>query len=145
MIDSKDGVATYWGAKNEKAWTIHWAKGATAMPSHAGNQMQAGRMEDVDGQIFKNETVACTFRAKHGIADKSTHILVLTDNVQVVAQNPKATLFCDELTYDGNRKFFKAHGHVRILGTMGTVGTLEEVWATPHLDKVASPDMFDQP
>jgi len=110
-----------------------------------GNLSKEGVMNEVNGQIFKEEVVACTFSAKHGSMNSQSNILILTDNVHINAQDPKGTLTCDTLTYDGKKKFFKAHGHVQIAGTMGTMGPFDDVWATPHLDKVASPDRFDQP
>jgi len=93
----------------------------------------------------KPKTPICDFKSDHGYADDVLKILTLTDHVRVSGREQKGVLECDKLVYYGNQKFFKATGHVRVLGTMNTVGTLEEVWATPDLKKIATPDMFNQP
>ena len=100
-------------------------------------------MKGVTGEIYNDKGVACKFKSDRGAANNLTKTLTLIDRVQVDSGDPKATLQCDRLIYDGNRKFLKAQGHVMATGTMRTVGTIDEVWATPDLKKIATPDMFD--
>ncbi len=114
------------------------------MPKSGEKPGATGSFKGVSGQIYKTSPV-CDFSSGSGYADDIAKILTLTNNVQIVGLKQKTTLTCDKLVYYGNQKFFKAQGHVRILGTMNMVGTLEEVWATPDLKKIASPDMFNQP
>lgn len=104
-----------------------------------------GKMKGVWGEIYKAKHVACTFKSDQGDASQATQILTLNDHVVVVAKDPIATLTCDRLVYYGAQKFFKAIGHVQIVGTTSSVGTIDELWATPDLKKFATPDMFKQP
>lgn len=102
-------------------------------------------LQTVHGEIFKNERVVSTYKADTGSADKKSQILTLTGGVQVVSNDPKMTLTCDQLTYDSQRKLMKAKGHVAVTGELSTVGTLDELWSTSDFSKIASPELFDKP
>ena len=100
--------------------------------------------EIVTGEIFKDNKVSCTFSAVNGEGDRDSEILTLTNRVRVVSKAPACTVTCDKLIYYGDKKFFKAIGNVHVLGTMGSVGTIDEVWATADFQRIATPDMFNQ-
>jgi len=145
VIGSKGGDATSKDKKNEKFWTIFWQTGEVTISSSGGGRLQTGLLHGVRGEIYKKNSVVCRYKADNGTADDATRILVLTDHVQIDSVSPHLTLTCDKVVYEGNKKFFKATGHVQVLGTMGTMGTLDEVWATSDLTKIASPSLFNQP
>ncbi|AIE85588.1 LPS export ABC transporter periplasmic protein LptC [Fimbriimonas ginsengisoli] len=132
--------------EREPAWYVKWVNAKVQMTS---NGPVGGRMEGVSGNFFKDGKKSTTFQAQSGLADKANNILNLAGQVQVVAPNPKpgatkprAVLTCDRLVYDATTKRFKALGHVQVVGEVGTIGTLSELWATEELDQVATPDMF---
>ncbi len=147
FVQTNTGEATYKGKDNEKLWTIHWEQGSFSMPKPGNKKESSGSMIGVFGDIFREGKVTCKFKANKGSAFESstTKRLTLTDHVRLDAQNPAVTLLCDELVYDGIKKFYKAKGHVQILGTVGSKGTLEEVWANADLTKLASPELYDKP
>ena len=60
----------------------------------------------------------------------------------IESHDPNLTLKCEKLDYSGNEKILRAHKKVQVLGTIETVGTIEEIWATPDLKTIATPDMF---
>lgn len=144
LIDVTAGDATTIGKNNERIWRVYWTTARVSVPGGA-QQINTGSMNGVHGQIFRKDSVVCSFKSDHGWADNTDKVLTLTDHVRIESQKPPILLLCDKVVYDGNRKFFRAVGHVHVLGTMGTVGTLDELWATPDLNRIASPGLFKQP
>lgn len=149
-VETNSGSTTQFSADptRERQWDVAWEK---AEVDFAKKGPSAGTMQGVSGKIYQKNAVASTFRAQSGLADKAKQTLMLVDDVHVYSPDPKdpskndGELMCDRLVYDAAKKIVKAQGHVRFVGTVGTIGTLSEVWATPKLDKVATPDLFDTP
>ncbi len=139
------GDATCRGNRNEKVWLVHWSKAKILVPSDSGTKLKTGAMVGVHGEIFKKNNVACRFRSDDGDADNTQKILVLRHHVRIESPQPVVTLLADRVVYDGVRKLFKAKGHVQVQGTMGTVGTLDEMWANQDLTRIGSPGLFKQP
>ena len=136
-IITKTGEATYRGTKNEKLWTVFWDKGDFT-GSGQGSTSTTAEMSDVHGQIFQDPKVASTFKSRHGSANSGTKTLVLTDHVVMESHDPDFVVTCDKVVYDGKRKVLNATGHVQVLGTFATVGTIDELWATPDFSQFAT-------
>jgi lipopolysaccharide assembly outer membrane protein LptD (OstA) len=102
-------------------------------------------MLGVTGTIFQAQRPVTTFRADRGEADRTHQMLTLEDHVRVTAIKDGSRLNCDRLVYDARGKFYRATGHVTILGPAGQVGTLSEVLTTPDLAVVATPELFPLP
>jgi len=143
-IETTEGFTTYHGSNGEKLWKVFWNKGEFTGSASGSKIASTADMTGVHGEIYKAEKTASTFKADHGAANDETKILTLTDRVQIDSKDPAFTLTCDRVDYDGKLKIIKAHGHVRVLGTISTVGTLDDLWATPDFTKIASPKLFDQ-
>lgn len=105
----------------------------------------AGVFKGVSGMIFQGTKTASKFRADTGQGDQKSQILTLSDHVVVTSADPEATMQCDRMVYDGKKKLIRAIGNVRVTGTMSTQDAIKELWATPDLKKIATPEMFAQP
>jgi lipopolysaccharide assembly outer membrane protein LptD (OstA) len=145
VIRTHLGEATDRGSKDERLWTIFWVDGDIDLPAKGPQKLDKGTMTNVHGQIYKEPVIASTFKAKHGSADREAQILTLTDQVEMKSNDPDFTVTCDKVIYDAKKKIIKAIGHVHISGTLSTVGTIDELWATPDFKKIASPSLFEQP
>ena len=130
----------YGGNENrEKLWDVNWQ---TAQLTILESNKFVGRMQTVNGSIFQKGKVVCTYEAKEGIADKQQDLLDLRGSVKLVSLGYGEVLTCDEVVYDGTKKIAKAKGHVRAAGKMGSVTGPDELWATPDLKRIATPDLF---
>ncbi len=143
-INITDGSATYLGTKNQKMWLIRWKSGVAMITPSDPKANSMGNLLSVSGEIYQKNKVASTYTADRGQGDKQKQKLTLTDHVHVVASNPAVTIDCDHMTYDGRLKIIRAKGHVHVTGALSTVGTLEEIWTTPDLQLIATPEMFNQ-
>ena len=101
-----------------------------------------GLLHTVDGDIVNAGVVSSTFKGQRARMDRSKELLILEGAVEVHSIDPPATLYCDTVRYEADKKLIKAHGHVRLVGDMGTVSGLDEIWTTPELRQVATPDLF---
>lgn len=146
-INARDFSDEYKGEKNELLWNLKVDVGRFIVPQSGSKRGTTGSGTDVSGEIFDKGKVNCRYKAAHGDAINSpmNRTLTLSGHVEIDAVDPPGRLICDHLVYDGIKRFFKATGHVQVLGTLGTKGTLDEVWATPDLTKIASPQLFNQP
>jgi hypothetical protein len=126
-------------AAREPQWYVEWER-AKVEVAQAG--AQNARMEGVSGFLYKEGSKVVSFKATGGLANKAEDTLMLQGSVIVVSSDPKATLTCDRLIYDAKAKVIRALGHVNVVGQVGTIGTLSELWATRDLSVVATPDMF---
>jgi lipopolysaccharide export system protein LptA len=124
---------------------VFWKKGELAVALKEGEKPKGGHLQTVHGVIFKADKPANTYQSDRGQVDRQANLLKLMDHVRVDSVDPKFTLTCDSLTYEGKRKIMKAKGHVQILGAISSVGTIEELWTNADFSKIASPDQFDQP
>ena len=124
----------------DKLWTVKW-KSATMDFYQAGEDF-SGTLNEVTGSIYDKGKISSTFESARSIADKRKQVLALEGKVTVISQKPPMTLTCDRMTYNAESKIIKALGHVVVDGPSGRITGLEEVWTTPELTVVASPDMF---
>lgn len=133
--------------KHEKAWTVHWVGAKLNLGSSGkdGERNGAGTFQNVTGSVYQNGTEASTFRSDEGYGENKTSHLHLTGHVIVVSTDQHATLFCDRLEWIPETKLIRASGNVRVEGKSGKLGTFSEVLATPKLERIGTPDLFDQP
>lgn len=105
--------------------------------------------------MYKDGSAANTFQADSARAEKDTFLtrpyvkfLTLTGHVRidahvtVDAKERQTTLTCDRLEWYAKEKLMKAFGHVEVSGTLGQLSGLNEVWASPELKTIATPNMF---
>jgi hypothetical protein len=102
----------------------------------------AGRMEGVKGEMYHKGQVSNTFGADYANADRNTRLLTLTGHVQLISKADQIVLTCDKVEWLVKEKIVKATGHVKAVGNFGSVGVADELWATPDLKVIATPDSF---
>jgi len=113
-------------------------------------------MQGVNGKLYTDNKPTSAYRADRARADKTKETLQLLGNVRVVSEEPPGVLTCNAITYDAKRKLIRAQGNVRVViqravgvgnarrvEEVGTIGTLSELWATPDLKVVSTPEMFN--
>jgi hypothetical protein len=129
------------GAQNQvRLWTVKWK--SAQMDFYQTGKNFAGTLNDVTGSIYDNGSTASTFEGVRSRADKAKEVLILEGKVKVISQKPRLTLTCDRMTYSAKDRIVRAHGHVVVRGESGTISGLQDVWATPELDVLGSPEMF---
>lgn len=101
-------------------------------------------METVTGEIYRENVQVNTFSSETGNGAKPNHQLILSGNVKVIGLNPKGTLTCNNLVYDGLAKVLRAKGSVVFDGPTGIVGPVSELWASPDLKEIATPTLFNK-
>ena len=126
----------------ERIWTVRWK---TAEIEYTDPKEYGGWMEGVEGTLYQHGKPVSTFRADRGRANKATETLQLEGNVQVRGTRLGATLRAARLEWDAKREIVRALQGVTIEGEWGTTGPYEELWATPNLDRIATPSQFDKP
>jgi hypothetical protein len=122
--------------KKEHLWTVLW-NSAKLHPDTEQFDMDA-----VNGMIYDHAKTASRFRSDTGFANRKTAELKLRGNVRVVGVQPPITLTCDEVDYDGKIKIAKARGHVHVDGPMGGLTGMQELWTSPDLTRIATPDAY---
>ena len=142
--------------KREKSWYIEWKR--AALDYTEGDPKQGGDMEVVSGTLYKEGNEASVFAADHGHANKETGVLTLMGNAVVRAKstqgliptgkktasnsNSEAVMRCDQVDWDPEAKIVKAKGHVNFVGNGYTFGMVPELWCSPDLTHVATPDLY---
>ena len=139
VIHTTGGNSTQYSPdpKRERQWDVTW-KEATLGVQMSGK----AKMTGVSGQLYREGKAVSDYQGDGGTADRGTQILTLRGNVQVKSLEYDAVLYCDEIRYEGGRSLVRARGHVRIVGKSGDLQTDSELWATPDLKRVGSPDAF---
>lgn len=101
-----------------------------------------GQAKGIEGEFYRASKVTSTFRAEEGRVNRATQTLELFGNVVIHSREPAATLRCDRMRYESDRKVIKASGNVTFKLRSGAVGTLPEAWTNPNLDVIATPSLF---
>lgn len=126
-------------ANRKKRWTIRWKE--SQFETHEEGRV-SGVMKGVTGTIFRNDRPVSDFSADRGIARKENDVLSLEGKVRMISRDPKGELICDRLDWQPDADRIEAKGNVR--GTMSgwRMGVFPELWCTPDLRTVATPDLF---
>lgn len=146
VVNTGPGGATARAADAAHTPTYHIAwKSAKIDLSDRG--LLGGSMEQVTGEMYAKGKPVNSFRADRAKADRKTQILSAEGEVLVFSKEFAAKLACQRLEWDAKKNVVKAMGGVVLTGTngQGAVGPVPELWATPDLHLVATPDMFKQP
>jgi hypothetical protein len=145
VIHTTGGNSTQYSldAKRERQWDVTWKEATLGVEASGASQTSGtAQMTGVSGQLYRDGKAVSTYQGDGGTADRGTQILTLRGNVQVKSLEYDAVLYCDEIRYEGGRSLVRARGHVRIVGKSGDLQTDSELWATPDLKRVGSPDAF---
>jgi hypothetical protein len=152
-INIGPGEGTYRDETPERnpLWKVQWDE-SVVEPKDRGKAV----LSEVRGEFFPEGEPGkakppVPFRGDFARVDQEQEILWLRGNVRVTSGDPKAALTCDSLRYerynqkDPKARVIKATGNVRIVGPMGTIGPVTELWATSDLAVAATPEMFGRP
>jgi hypothetical protein len=142
-VSSGSGKIDYYseGAKRELTYTIHWKEGSTTSLDQKHFFL---KLSGVTGSLYKNGQVSSTFEGDEATANQKDGTLVLDGNVQVHSVNQKtnSTLFCEKMSYADSDRIVKATGSVHLSSDNFTLGDFEELWGSPDLKTVATPEMY---
>jgi hypothetical protein len=127
------------GPERRLLWSVEWERGRV---EYADDQRFGGEMEGLRGAITLEGEESSTFRAAQGIASRERGLLALQGGVELVSKTHELTLTCDEIEWDADAQIVKARGNVSIEGAVGSMGPVSELWASPDLKRVATPDLF---
>jgi lipopolysaccharide export system protein LptA len=123
-------------------WVVAWE---SAELDYLTETEYGGRMKNVKGTIFEEGKAAGTFRADRAEAQKRSNRLKMFGHVVLLSKAPQSTLSCDELEWDAGAEVVKAKQNVNLNTLDYKMGSIPEVWATPKLDVVATPELFEKP
>ncbi len=113
-----------------------------------------GTLKGVTGEIYDKGELSSRFSGDDGEADQSKQTFVLRGHVMVTSKvKPKGKreipaemkemkLTAAVIRWDPLAKKFKATGSVMISGPSYEMGPYPEIWATPDLNKMGTPDRF---
>lgn len=126
--------------KGTLLWTIEWE---SATLEYTTDQKFGGTMKNVKGVFYAKGEPASTFVAVEAIADRGTSSLRLVGGVRVTNENPKGSLFCGELVYDGVKGIIDAQKGIEVDYESYRVRGIEALRANAQLTVVATPESFD--
>ena len=96
----------------------------------------------VSGELFQKGEVASRYQSEKGLANDVKRTLRLDGKVQVTSEAQKVTLTADRVEWMEDRQLIAARGSVWVKSADYEMGPLPELWATPDLKRVGSPDRF---
>jgi hypothetical protein len=138
-VETGAGSATRLADDDKPNYDVAWA---SSQLEFGEKGVFSGAMESVSGTLYSKGKPVSRFAAKIARASKLSQILSLEQVVTISSQNPKGVLYCDTLEWDNKRSLLRAKGNVRFDGESFTLGTAPEIWATPDLSVIATPDQF---
>jgi len=127
------------GAKRSRAWGVRWK---TASLEFMDEGDKGGDMETVEGEIYKDDQVVSQYSAEKGHADRVTGVLDISGNVRVHSLKPVGDVTCDKLSWIPTKQVMIASGNVKIDQNGYTLQGVPEMWCSPDLKSVATPDLY---
>jgi len=138
-VQTGEGSATRLDDKDLPAYDVAWN---SSKLDFGEKGVFSGQMESVSGTLYTRGKAVSQFKAKLARASKVDQLLSLEQSVAITSQNPKGVLSCDSLEWDNKKGVLRAKGNVRFDGESFTVGSAPEIWATPDLSVIATPEQF---
>jgi len=125
--------------EGKMVWTLHGESSRVGLETEGETELFAN---NVSGEIFQNGKVASTFKAMEAKAARESRTLVLSNRVEIQSLAEKITLRADKVNWMEDREMFSATGNVEVDSPGWLLGKMEEVWATPDLTKIGTPNKF---
>ena len=134
---------TVYGSARAKdpSFTVRWDEGGF---DAASGTVDTGDLKNPKGEIFQNGKAVSTYRADAGEAQRALERLDVTGGVQLRSADGKTTIKAPAAQYRGDVKLLRATGGVTASGPFGTLSGVPELWATPDLRLIGTPDMVLQ-
>lgn len=138
---AKRGEATRYStdARRDALWSIRWGD---ATISYDGSGNMGGSMNGVDGQLFKQGIPASRFRAGQAKTEFASRRLSLSGGVRLFNKEPAAELSASDVVWNPDLERIEAHGKVMLKAGEMEFGPFENVYATPDLGEISTPDLF---
>lgn len=127
--------------KAPPSFTVQWQKGAI---DATDGGIDTGRLETVSGDLFSQGKKTSDYSAAWGEAHQDTKRLTLSGDVTLRSADGRGTLTAPKAEYRGDVKLVRAMGGVTASGPFGTLSGVPELWATPDLQLIGTPDMVSQ-
>ncbi len=129
-------------ARNEKG-EVTWILNAKTTSIHVakGTEIDA-EAEGVTGELYQEGKLASKYQSVKGRANDAKKTLVLDGKVKITSEEQKVVLVADRVEWMEDRQMISAKGSVWVRSDVYEMGPLPEIWATPDLKRVGSPDRF---
>jgi lipopolysaccharide assembly outer membrane protein LptD (OstA) len=122
-----------------KLWTVSWQQMSAALDAKG---ISSGRMKVVHGTLLSGSATGTSVTSEEGVGDEVKKILRLYGHVIVLSPDKKSKLACDSLKYDSRQQLFYAEGNVKILNSVGSIGTFSQLIASADFKKFGTPKDF---
>lgn len=122
-----------------QAWVLRGAGSRVGIDDDGGKRVF---LTGVEGELYDKGIVASRMKSESAKANSETKSLVLDGSVVLVSEEQKATIKARQVNWNEAKRVFVAKGNVHIDSPDWTYGPMDEVWATPDLKKVGSPEKF---
>lgn len=107
-----------------------------------GEAVGRSALQQVDGEIYEAGKLKSRFRAERGTVDQAKRLINADGNVVVRDPNNGIALRADSIRYlDGSGRI-EAKGRVTVSSEAWKIGPFVDLWSTPDLQRVATPDRF---
>ncbi len=123
-------------------WEVAWESAEVAFQSEGGS---VGALKQAKGALFQDGEKVSEFSAGRAVAQQKEKRLTLSDGIEIRALKFDAAMVCDSIVWDASGPWIKARGRVRFAGeAVPLTLTYDEIWASPDLSRIATPDMLDE-
>ncbi len=129
-------------ARNEEgeiAWVLRAKNSSVHVES--GSEIDAVAT-GVTGELFEKGKIASRYQSDKGEANDVKRTLQLDGRVKITSEAQKVVLTADRVEWMEDRQMISARGSVWVKSADYEMGPLPELWATPDLKRVGSPDRF---
>jgi len=124
------------------SFTVVWKQGGVTAAKTGG--LDIGHLIDVTGDLYSKGTKSSNYRADRGDAIRASKRLTLTGDVVLLSSDGTKSLKAPKAQYRGDVGLVRAMGGVTAEGPFGTLSGVPELWATPDLSLIGTPDMVSQ-
>ena len=124
--------------KAPPSFTLHWEGGEFDLDKGG---LDEANLKAPRGEIFGDGKTVATYRADAGGAARETRRLQVRGDVVFRSQDETQTLKAPRGEYRNDERLVRMTGGVVASGTFGTLSGVPELWATPDLRLIGTPDM----
>jgi len=107
----------------------------------AGAEIDA-EANGITGELYEAGKIASRYQAQKGTANDVKRILKMSGQVKITSEARKVVLTAESVEWMEDRQMISARGSVWVKSDVYEMGPLPELWATPDLTKIGSPDRF---
>lgn len=121
------------------SWTMQAEDSRLVIPDSGAMTSMA---EAVTGAVYEAGKVSSRYTAEAGTADQGKKTAVLTGAVEVTHESTGRVLRAARVVYSEARRRFEASGSVTVSSGEVRIGPFAQLYATPDLKRVGTPDRF---